>query len=70
MNDKHPYIAIESERSLFIHFRWKLLNLMAVKALKTIFENFKELLPLLEISVNCKSVSVLTGTPSFYCKQN
>ena len=70
MNDKHPYTPIESERGLFIHFRWKLLSLTAVKALKTIFENFKEQLPLLDISVNSKSVSVLTRTPSFYCKQN
>ena len=69
MNDKHPFILVESQRSLFNHFRWKLLNFLAVKALKTIFENVKEQLPLLDISVKCKSVSVLTGTPSFYCKQ-
>ena len=56
MNDKHPYTPIESERGLFIHFRWKLLSIMAVKALKTVFENFKEQLPLFDIFVNCKSV--------------
>ena len=65
MNDKHPYIPIESERSLFIHFRWKLLNLMAVKALKIIFENFIKQLPLFDTFVNCKSVSVLAGPLSF-----
>ena len=65
MNEKHPYIPIGSERSLFIHFRWKLLNLMVVKTFKTLFENFIEQLPPFDIFVNCKSVSVLAGLLSF-----
>ena len=42
MIDKNPFILIEAQLYLFIDFRWKLLNLVAVRTLKTIFDNFNE----------------------------
>ena len=39
--DKHPHTPIEAYMGVFIDFRWKFLNLMAVKNLKylNIFSN-------------------------------
>ena len=40
MKDNQPYIPIEAQRSVFGVLRYYMLNLMAVKSLKIIFENF------------------------------
>ena len=40
--DKHPHIPIEAYMGVFFDFRWKFLNLMAVKNLKYFFQCFFE----------------------------
>ena len=42
MIDKKTFILIEAQFYLFIDFPWMLLNLVAVRTLKTIFDNLNE----------------------------
>ena len=71
MHDKYPWTPNKAQLSVFIDFRSKLLNLMAVKNLKKIFREFFLTITdpkLIFVIMSCKSVSVVTGPPSFLLK--
>ena len=68
MHDKHPHSLMENYLSVFIDFRWNLMNLMAVKNLKITFRKFYWTLTNLKIFVNCYSNSVLTEPSCFLLK--
>ena len=71
MHENHSCAPIEAYLSVFVDFRWKLLNLTAVKTLKIIIRNiFWTLANLKLIIVNCKSVTVMTAVSSFLLQPN
>ena len=73
MQEKYTFPPVEEQLIVFnlLTSVQKLLNLMHVKTLKIIFQEIFLALTNLKLNnVNCKSVSVMIGTPFFYFSQN